>query len=128
VLDDEAEDQLALAARVTGVDQAGDVLALDEAGEQLEPVFGLLDGVEREMRRNHRQVRKRPLAALDLELGRHGELEQMPDRRREHVVLRLEVIFFFGEATDGAGDVRRNRWFFRDDQLLAHARGATEDA
>lgn len=50
------------------------------------------------------------------------------DRRRQHVVLRLEVVFLFGEATDGAGDVRRNRRFLSDDQLLAHARGATEDA
>ena len=33
MLGDETEDQLPLAARVTGVDQAGDILALDQTGE-----------------------------------------------------------------------------------------------
>jgi hypothetical protein len=44
VLRDVAEDQLALAARVAGIDQAGDVLALDQAGQQLEALLGLSIG------------------------------------------------------------------------------------
>jgi hypothetical protein len=88
MLGDETEDQLPLAARVTGVDQAGDVLALDQAGEQLEPVLGLLDRVECEVRRNDRQVGEGPFAALDLEFLGHGQLEQMTDGRRQARIAR----------------------------------------
>ena len=58
--------QLALAAGVAGVDQADDVLALDQPGEQAQAFGGLVDRVEREARRDHRQVGEAPLAALDL--------------------------------------------------------------
>jgi hypothetical protein len=47
VLHQIAEDQLAFAARVAGVDEAADVLALDQARQQLEAVAGLLDRIER---------------------------------------------------------------------------------
>jgi len=46
--------------------QAGDILALDQAGQQTQAFLRPLDGIQREMRRNHRQVGKTPLAALDV--------------------------------------------------------------
>jgi hypothetical protein len=61
VLDDVAEDQLAFATRVACVDQAVDVLALDEAQQCLQPRFVLLDRLQREFRRNGRQVRERSI-------------------------------------------------------------------
>ncbi len=128
MLGDEVEDQLAFAARVTGVDQAGDVLPLDQPGEQLEAVLCLLDRLDREVGRDHRQVGEGPLAALDLELLGHGELEKVADGRRQDVVVGLEVVLLFREAAQRTGDVLRDGRLFRDDQLLAHARRSTRVA
>ena len=122
VLGDEVEDQLTLAPRVTRVDEAGDVLALDQPGQQLEPVLGLLDRLDREVGRDHRQVGEGPLAALDLEFLGQGELEKVTDGRRQYIFVGLEVVLLLGEAAQRTGDVLRNGRFFRDDQLLAHAR------
>jgi hypothetical protein len=83
VLGDVIEDQLTFAARVTGVDQAGHILALDQLGQQFEPGLGLLDRLEREVRRNDRQVGERPFAALDLEFFGAGQFEQVTDGRGE---------------------------------------------
>ncbi len=128
VLGDEVEDQLALAARVAGVDEAGDVLALDQPRQQLEAVLGLLDRLHREVRRDDRQVGKGPFTALDLEFLGQGELEKVADGRRQDVVVGLEVVLLLGEAAQRTGDVLRDGRLFRDDQLLAHARGQLGDA
>ena len=58
MLDDKAEDQFPLAARVTGIDQADHVFAFDQAGQQAQAVCGLFNRIEREVRGNHRQVGK----------------------------------------------------------------------
>jgi hypothetical protein len=118
VLRDVAEDQFAFAARVAGVDQAGDVLALDQPGQQLEPVLGLLDGIEREMRRNHRQMGEAPLAALDVVFLRHGQFQQVADRRRQYVVVIFEVVAGARETAQSLGNVLRHRGLFGDDELL----------
>src|ERR1019366_1205984 len=67
---DQAKDELALAPRVAGVDELGDVLALDELDDGVEPTLCLVERRQVEMRRDHRQVREAPLAALDVELLR----------------------------------------------------------
>ena len=68
VLLDQAEDQLTFAARVTGVDEFGHILALGLLDHGVQAGLGLVHGLEVEMRRNHRQVRKAPFAALDVVL------------------------------------------------------------
>ncbi|MPN26277.1 hypothetical protein SDC9_173701 [bioreactor metagenome] len=73
------------------------------------------------MRWDHRQMGKGPFAALDFVFLGHGQFEQVADGRRQHVVLRLEVVLFLGEAAQRTGDILCDRGFFRDDQLLAHA-------
>ena len=79
VLDDVAKDQLALAAGVASVDQRVHVRALDQLEQQPQPRRILVNGQQVEVRRNDRQVGKAPLAALDLELLRHAQLQQMTD-------------------------------------------------
>ena len=81
VLGDQPEDELALAPGVASVDQGVDVLAADEPGQQLEPLLVLGDGLDIEVRRDHRQVGEGPFAPLDLELLGCGDLHQMTDRR-----------------------------------------------
>ena len=115
VLRNVAKNQLALAARVASIDQADNILALDQAVEQLQAVGGLLDRIQGEMRRNHRQVGERPFATLDLVFFWNSQFEQMANGRREDVVLALEMIAFLGEAAQRLGDVVGDGRFFSDD-------------
>ncbi len=91
-LHDVAEDELALPPGVAGVDELADVLALEELQQRLETVLVLLDGLQREPRRDRRQVGEGPLAALHLLLFGHPDLEQVADCRRQHVAVALEVV------------------------------------
>src|SRR3954464_3916678 len=92
VLHDRAEDQLALASGVAGVDQRAHVFALHEAQEEIEPLLALLEWCKSEMRRYYGQVLERPFAALDVVFLRHHELEQMSDGGRQDVAIALEVV------------------------------------
>ena len=118
MLRDIAENQFAFAPGVAGIDQAGDVLALDQAGQQAQPFLGSLDRIQGEMRRNHRQVGKAPLAALDVEFLRHRQFQQMADGRGQHVVVALEVVARLGKAAQRLGDVLGDGRFLGDDQLF----------
>ena len=119
-LRDVAEDELAFAPGVAGVDEVGDVLALDEPQQRLQPVLVLLDRLQRELRRNRRQVRERPLAALHLLLLGHADLEQVADGRRDHVFVALEVIVVAREAAQRARDVGGDGGLLGDDQGFRH--------
>jgi hypothetical protein len=118
MLRDVAEDQFALAPRVAGIDQAGDVLALDQAGQQAQAFLRSLDRVQREMRWDHGQVGEAPLAALDVVFLGHRQFQQVADGGGQHVVLALEVVAGTREAAQRLGDILGDRGFFRDDKLL----------
>jgi hypothetical protein len=120
MLGDVIEDQLALAARVTGVDQAVHILALDQLGQQLEAVLGLLDGGQGEMGRDDRQMGEGPFAPLDLVFLGHRQFQQVADGGGEHVVLGLEVVLFLVEAAQHAGDVLGDRRLLGNDELFGH--------
>jgi hypothetical protein len=64
---------------------------------------------------------ERPFAALDLVFLRHGQLEQMADGRRQHVVVALEIFALLGEAAQRARDVLGDGGLLGNDQLFAHA-------
>ena len=71
VLLDQAEDQFALAARVAGVDDLCHIFAPGLFDDGVQARLGLVHGLEVEIRRNHWQVGKAPLAAFDVvPLGR----------------------------------------------------------
>ena len=127
-LHDVAEDELAFAAGVAGVDQIADVLALDEAQQRFQPVFVLLDRLQREFRRDRRQVPEGPFAALDLLFLGHADLEQMPDRRRQHVVGAFEVVVVAREAAQRARDVGGDGGLLGDDQCFRHGRAVRRAA
>ena len=77
VLLNQTEDELALAPRVAGVDELAHVFALGLLDHGRQARLGFVDGLEVEVRRNHGQVRKAPLATLDVvRLGRRN-LDQM---------------------------------------------------
>jgi hypothetical protein len=124
MLRDQAEDQFALAPRVTGVDQAGHVLALDQAREHLQARFGLGDRAQVEVRRDHRQVSEAPFAALDFVFVGRGDLDQVANRRRKDEVVAFVVLVVLGEATQRARDISGDRRFFGNDESLGHVSGS----
>ena len=79
VLDDVAEDELALAAGVAGIDERVHVLAFEEALEDFKAAFAALDGFEREAGREVRQMVEGPFAAFDVVFLGDGQFEQMAD-------------------------------------------------
>src|SRR5207247_8996824 len=119
-LTDVAEDELAFAARVAGVDESGHVLSLDELQQRLEARFVLLDRLQREFRRDRRQMRERPLAALHLLFLRHPDLEQMADGRREDVSVAFEEIAMTHEPAERARNVGGDGRYLGDDQRFRH--------
>ena len=82
--------------------------------------FGLLDRLQRELGRNRGQMRKRPLAALDLFLLRHADLEQMADGRGKHVLVAFEIVVVAREASQRPSDVGGDGGFLGDDQTFGH--------
>ena len=120
VLHDVAENQLPFAPGIAGVDQSTDVLALDQAQQQIEALRVALDGGQCEMRRNNRQVRERPFSALHLELLWHYELEQVANRRREHIVIAFEIVALARETAQRARDVGGDGGLFCNDQTFRH--------
>ena len=121
MLHDVAEDEFALAAGVARIDDAGDVLALDQPREEFEAILALLDRLQVKMRRDNGQVRERPFAALHLEALGGRELEQVTDCGRQDVLRVLVVVAMAREAAERARDVVRDRRFFGDDKLFAHS-------
>ena len=63
-------------------------------------------------------MRERPFAALDLLLLGHADLEQVADRRREHVAVALEIIGVPREAAQRARDVGGDGGLFGNDQMF----------
>jgi hypothetical protein len=126
VLHDEAEDQLTLAPRVAGVDDAAHVLALDQLHHGVQPCLGLVDGRHVEVRRHHRQVGEAPLAPLDVELLRRLDLHQVAHGAGDHVVVVLEVVGVFLELAGAFGgrerphDVLRHAGLLGNDDRLGH--------
>ena len=124
VLLDQAKDQFALAPRVAGVDQRAHILALDELDDGVEPPLALVDRIQFEVRRNHRQVREAPLAALHLEGFGRLDLQQMLHRRRDDVALALEVFVMLVELAharrERPHDVLGNRGLLGNDQGFGH--------
>ena len=48
------------------------------------------------------------------------DLQQMADRRREHVVVALVVLVMLGKTAQSARDVVRDGWLLGDDQSFGH--------
>ena len=120
VLLDQPEDELALTARVTGVDELADVLALGQLDDGVEPRLGLVHRLQIEIRRNHRQIGKAPFAALDVKLFRRLNFDQVANRRRDQPVFTLEILVVLFKLAyrrrHRADDVLRNRGLFCNHQ------------
>ena len=120
VLNDVAEDQFPLAPGVTRVDELIDILALEELLQRLELVHALLARIQIEVRRNDGKIGQTPLALLGLEGLRARDFEQVPDRRRDDVLVALVVVVLPFQPAQRLRDVRRDRGFLCDNKRFAH--------
>ena len=121
---DQAENQFAFTPSVAGVDQGGDVLALGEFDYGIQTALGLLNGLEVEVRRDDRQIRKAPFAAFDVKFFWGLDFHQMADRTRDDIGVVLKMVVMLFELTRHRGecahDVLRDRRLFGDHQGFTH--------
>jgi hypothetical protein len=108
VLLDQPKDQLALAARVTGVDERGHVFALGQLHHGAQARLGFVDGLQIKVRRQHGQVGKAPLAALHVKFFGGGNFHQVAHGRRDHVAVVLKMVVMFLELARHGGQCANN--------------------
>ena len=124
-LHDVAEDQLALPPGVAGIDDIGDIAALEEAFEHIEPLGIPFDRLQLELVRQDRQALEIPPGLLPVHL-REGQFQEVPDGGGNDVRLVLEPVFFFLELAhprclrEHAGKVCGDGWLLGDDEGFAH--------
>ena len=125
VLLDQAEDELALAARVTGVDDGVHVLALGLFDHGGQTGLGFLNRLQIEIGRDDGQVGKAPFAALDVKFFGRLDFHQVTHGAGDHisVIFKMIVVLFkFARSRcQGANDVLRHRGLLSDDQCFTHA-------
>ena len=121
------EDQLALPPCVAGVDDAIDVVALQQLVDHVQLLLRL--GVTRadvEFLRDDREVVHPPLLELLVVVLGRGQLEQVADGVRDDVLVALvELLVRVEAARERVDDVARDGRLFGDDQGL-HAPQGTE--
>src|SRR5205807_6518826 len=100
----------------------GNVFPLDEPFELIKARLRFLDRLQGELVRNDREIRETPFPPLHVQLARETELDEMTDRGRDDVVLVLEVVLDFFEATESASEIVRDAGFLGDDERFGHCR------
>ena len=120
ILGDVIEDEFAFTSRVTGVDQAIDILAAEQLLQHLEARCGFLDGLQIKVGRNDGEVGESPLATFDFEFFRADQRQQVTNGRRQDVIIAFVVVVMLGKATERLGNIQCDRRFLGDDQLFAH--------
>jgi hypothetical protein len=111
------EDQLALASGVAGVDDLGEVGAVEEFLQRVEALLAVLDRFQAELLRHDGQGLQAPETVLFLvDVLRHLELHQVAERVRDDVAIVLVVIAFFGDFAEGAREISGHRGLLGDDK------------
>ena len=118
IVDDLAEDQLALATGVAGVDDAIHVLALQESADGPDALTLALLGLVAEGLGQDRQDFQRPGLELLIHLLGGQQFEEVPDREGDHVVVVLKIAVVVREPVEDLGDVPGHARLFSDDQRL----------
>ena len=122
MVNDVTENQFAFAPGVARVEQPRNILEFDQPGKHLETLFRSFDRQQIEVLRNDRQIGQRPFTALDLDAFRRNDRQQVADCGRQQIFVALEIIAVFGETTQYACDVVRDRRFFGNDEFFAGRR------
>ena len=118
-MDDVAEDQLAFAASIAGIDDFGNVFASDELSKHADATAHFVRRFKLELGGHDGQFFHVPFVLL-FHGSRHSELEEMPDRPRDQVSVVLEIVLAFLEAAERLGDVAGDRRLLSNDEGLRH--------
>ena len=116
------EDQLALATGVAGVDDLVDVLAAELLGNDRHLLArALVADLELEALGHDRQIGHPPALVLGVVRFRFGELDEVPDRPRDHVFGALKEALAFLERTgQHARQVLPHGGLLGDEERLGH--------
>ena len=68
------------------------------------------------MRGNHGKVGEAPLAAFDFIVFRRADFDEVANRRRDDIIVVLEVLVMLGKAAQRPCDVVRDGRFLGNDQ------------
>ena len=117
VLVDVAEDQLALAPGITGVDDRGEPPVAQQRHHRLEMRRGVLGRPQLEHRGQHRQRVQPPRLPPLVVRGRLVELDQVPDAPRDRAAIVLERVLPARAHAQHARQIARDGRLLRDDQL-----------
>ena len=123
--DDVAENELALATGVTGVDQGVDIFAADELLEDAETVLAGVDGLEIEFLGEDGKMSEAPSDFLAVHRG-HSQFQEVTDGRGDDVSLVFVPVFFLGKfghargLRQRTGEVGSDAGFFRNDEGFGH--------
>ena len=115
-LDDIMENQFSLAARITGIDDGGDIGALEQFLDHAEPVGGAGDGLKLELLGNDRERIELPGETLAPgHLVREAELHQVTDRRSDDVIINLKELGPRSLTPQRTGQIGGDARLFGDD-------------
>ena len=116
------EDQLALAPGVAGVDRLVDVLTAELFGDDRHLLArALVAHLEFETLRDDRQIGHPPALEFCVVRFRFGQLDEVPDRPRDHVLGSLEVALLLLERTgQHARQILSDGGLLCDQQRLRH--------
>ena len=115
VLGDVIKDELAFASRIAGVDEAINILAAQQFLQHFQARCRFLNGLQIKMWRNHRQMRKGPLAALDFKFFGADQRQEVTHGRGKDVIVAFVIVIMLGKATQRFGNIQRNGRFFGND-------------
>ncbi len=116
-----AEDQLAFAPGVAGVDDGVDVFAVEQLFQLIVAALRICDRLQAELFRNDRERLKAPEAVfLFVDVLRHLELDDVAHRRGDDVFVVLVVVAFLGDLAEGTSEVASDARFLRDDEGFGH--------
>ena len=107
-LHDVAEDQFTFTPRVACVDDKVNILAMNKLFEVLELLTRLGNRLQVKIRRQNRQMRKRPFATFDFVGLRTRQLQKMTEGVSYNVVLALVIVSGFLQSADNFRDVDSN--------------------
>src|SRR5271157_213112 len=115
-----AEDELALAARVTGVHDQVDVVALNQLFQGPDSLGLARFGLEAELLRKDGEIIEEPALVLRVDLLGLEQLEEVSDSETDDVAPALGVPLVLGKAAEGRSDIPSDAGLFGDDEGLRH--------
>ncbi len=123
VLGDVEKNQFPLASGVAGVDQAGDIWAFEEAGDEFDLRLIFWNWFEIKGIGEDGEVCEAPFAPFFVEFAGEAEFQQVADGKGDDVAFVFEeALGVFWDASEGGSDVGGDAGFFGNDESFWHGK------